>query len=87
MDGPPLFYIQTQYLISMAFAVPRAIAVKLAYPEHKVLAATGDGGFLMLGSELEIAVREHVPIVVLILEDQSYGLMENGSRARTPFFS
>lgn len=36
-------------LSTMAFALPGAIAVKLAYPEHKVLAATGDGGFLMLG--------------------------------------
>ena len=60
----------------MAFALPGAIAVKLAYPEHKVLAATGDGGFLMLGSELETAVRERVPIVILIWEEQSYGLIK-----------
>ncbi|MDQ4066070.1 MAG: acetolactate synthase large subunit, partial [Thermoproteota archaeon] len=60
-------------LSTMAFALPGAIAVKLAYPERKVLAASGDGGFLMLGSELATAVREHVPIVVLIWEDQSYG--------------
>src|ERR687893_629224 len=63
-------------LSTMAFALPGAIAVKLAYPERKVLAAAGDGGFLMLGSELETAVREHVPIVVLIWEDQSYGLIK-----------
>src|SRR5919106_3844501 len=63
-------------LSTMAFALPGAIAVKLAYPERKVLAASGDGGFLMLGSELATAVREHVPIVVLIWEDQSYGLIK-----------
>ena len=63
-------------LSTMAFALPGAIAVKLACPERKVLAATGDGGFLMLGSELETAVREHVPIVILIWEDQSYGLIK-----------
>ena len=63
-------------LSTMAFALPGAIAVKLAYPQRKVLAATGDGGFLMLGSELETAVREHVPIVVLIWEDQAYGLIK-----------
>jgi acetolactate synthase I/II/III large subunit len=63
-------------LSTMAFALPGAIAVKLAYPERKVLAAAGDGGFMMLGSELETAVREHVPIVVLIWEDQSYGLIK-----------
>jgi acetolactate synthase-1/2/3 large subunit len=63
-------------LSTMAFALPGAIAVKLACPERKVLAAVGDGGFLMLGSELATAVREHVPIVVLIWEDQSYGLIK-----------
>ncbi|MDQ3808490.1 MAG: acetolactate synthase large subunit [Thermoproteota archaeon] len=63
-------------LSTMAFALPGAIAVKLACPERKVLAAVGDGGFLMLGSELATAVREHVPIVVLIWEDKSYGLIK-----------
>lgn len=63
-------------LSTMAFAVPGAIAVKLACPERKVLAAAGDGGFLMLGSELETAIREDIPIVVLIWEDQAYGLIK-----------
>jgi acetolactate synthase I/II/III large subunit len=63
-------------LSTMAFALPGAIAVKLACPERKVLAVAGDGGFLMLGSELATAVREHVPIVVLIWEDKSYGLIK-----------
>ncbi|MDP8889319.1 MAG: thiamine pyrophosphate-dependent enzyme, partial [Thermoproteota archaeon] len=63
-------------LSTMAFALPGAIAVKLAYPERKVLAAVGDGGFMMLSSELETAVREHVPIVILIWEDQAYGLIK-----------
>jgi acetolactate synthase I/II/III large subunit len=63
-------------LSTMAFALPGAIAVKLACPERKVLAAVGDGGFLMLGSELGTAVREHASIVVLIWEDKSYGLIK-----------
>jgi acetolactate synthase-1/2/3 large subunit len=63
-------------LSTMAFALPGGIAVKLACPERKVLAAVGDGGFLMLGSELATAVREHVPIVILIWEDQAYGLIK-----------
>ncbi len=63
-------------LSTMAFALPGAIGVKLAYPERKVLAAVGDGGLLMLGSELETACREKIPIVILIWEDQSYGLIK-----------
>jgi acetolactate synthase I/II/III large subunit len=63
-------------LSTMAFALPGAIGVKLAYPERKVLATVGDGGMMMLGSELETAIREKIHIVVLIWEDQSYGLIK-----------
>jgi len=63
-------------LSTMAFALPGAIGVKLAFPERKVLATTGDGGFMMSASELETAVREHVPIVILIWIDDAYGLIK-----------
>ncbi|QXJ21060.1 acetolactate synthase large subunit [Actinomadura graeca] len=63
-------------LSSMGFAVPGAIAAKLARPDRKVLAATGDGAFLMNSQELETAVRENVPITVLVWDDSAYGLIE-----------
>ncbi|MFC4911392.1 acetolactate synthase large subunit [Actinomadura gamaensis] len=63
-------------LSSMGFSVPGALAAKLAHPERKVLAATGDGAFLMNSQELETAVRENIPITVLIWEDDAYGLIE-----------
>ncbi|MDL4817883.1 acetolactate synthase large subunit [Actinomadura opuntiae] len=63
-------------LSSMGFAVPGAIAAKLAHPDRRVLAATGDGAFLMNSQELETAVRENVPITVLIWDDSAYGLIE-----------
>ncbi|MFG2003580.1 acetolactate synthase large subunit [Spirillospora sp. NPDC048911] len=63
-------------LSSMGFAVPGALAAKLAHPDRRVLAATGDGAFLMNSQELETAVRENIPITVLIWEDDAYGLIE-----------
>ncbi len=63
-------------LSSMGFSVPGAIAAKLAHPTRRVLAATGDGAFLMNSQELETAVRERVPITILIWEDEAYGLIE-----------
>ncbi|TDC86601.1 acetolactate synthase large subunit [Actinomadura sp. 7K507] len=63
-------------LSSMGFSVPGAIAAKLARPDRKVLAATGDGAFLMNSQELETAVRENIPITVLIWDDSAYGLIE-----------
>ena len=62
-------------LSTMAFALPGAIGAKLAAPDHRVLAAVGDGAFLMNSQELETALRERIPLVVLIWEDDAYGLI------------
>jgi len=61
---------------SMGIALPGAIAAKMLYPHRKVVAATGDGGFLMNCQELETAVRERIPVVVLVFNDNAYGLIE-----------
>lgn len=63
-------------LSTMGFALPGALGVKLARPESKVLAVVGDGAFLMNSQEIETAVRERIPLVVLIWEDGGYGLIE-----------
>jgi acetolactate synthase I/II/III large subunit len=63
-------------LSTMSFALPGALGVKLARPESKVLAVAGDGAFLMNAQEIETAVREQIPLVVLIWEDGGYGLIE-----------
>lgn len=63
-------------LSTMAFALPGAISAKLVYPDRKVLAVCGDGGFLMNSQELETAVREKITIVVLIWVDGAYGLIK-----------
>ncbi|HDZ16232.1 hypothetical protein LCGC14_1597230, partial [marine sediment metagenome] len=61
---------------SMGIAVPGAIAAKLAYPERKVVAVTGDAGFLMNSQEIETAMRLNIAVVILIWNDASYGLIE-----------
>ena len=63
-------------LASMAFAIPGALAAKLAFPQCKVLAAVGDGAYMMSSQEIETAMREKIPFVVLIWEDQAYGLIK-----------
>ncbi len=63
-------------LSTMAFALPGAIGAKLAAPERRVLAAMGDGAFLMNSQEIETAMRERVPLTVLIWQDDAYGLIK-----------
>ncbi len=61
---------------SMGIAVPGAVAAKLVNPQRRVVAVTGDAGFLMNAQEIETALRLRVPIVILIWNDRGYGLIE-----------
>ncbi len=62
-------------LSTMAWTVPGAIAAKIARPAAKVLVATGDGAFLMNSQEIETALRVGTPMVILIWDDNAYGLI------------
>lgn len=61
---------------TMGIAVPGALAAKLVFPDRKVLAVTGDGGFMMNCQEFETALRTGTPFVTLIFNDCSYGLIK-----------
>ncbi len=61
---------------SMGIAVPGAVAAALACPGKRVVAVTGDAGFLMNSQEIETAMRLGVAFVVLIWNDRCYGLIE-----------
>jgi acetolactate synthase-1/2/3 large subunit len=63
-------------LSTMAWTLPGAIGAKLARPDSRVLVATGDGSFMMNSQEIETAVRERVPMVVLVWVDGEYGLIK-----------
>ena len=72
----PLTCLISNGLSTMAFSLPGAIGAKLARPDAKVLAVMGDGSFLMNSQEIETAVREKVPLVVLVWVDSAYGLIK-----------
>lgn len=61
---------------AMGIAIPGAIAAKLVHPEKKIVAVTGDGGFMMNCQELETALRVGTPFVTIIFNDGGYGLIE-----------
>jgi acetolactate synthase I/II/III large subunit len=63
-------------LATMGAGLPSAIAARLVYPQRPVLAVCGDGGFMMNSQELETAVRLQLHLVVLILRDDSYGMIK-----------
>ncbi|MDW7771938.1 MAG: acetolactate synthase large subunit [Desulfobulbaceae bacterium] len=61
---------------AMGIGVPGAIAAKLLYPERRVLTITGDAGFMMNSQEIETALRCKLPIVIMIWNDNGYGLIK-----------
>ncbi|NLS06089.1 thiamine pyrophosphate-binding protein [Rhizobium sp. P32RR-XVIII] len=71
----PREFLTSNGLGSMGYAVPGALGARLAYPDRPVVAFTGDGGFLMAIAELQTAVRENLPIIVVVLDDQEIGLI------------
>jgi acetolactate synthase-1/2/3 large subunit len=58
---------------SMGFGLPAAIGAKLAMPDRPVVALIGDGGFAMSGMELTTAVREKIPLCVIVFKDCALG--------------
>ncbi len=73
-DAPNTCLISNGFC-SMGFALPGAIGAKLVFPDRKILAICGDGGFLMNLQELETARRIATPIVIMVWEDNEYGLI------------
>ncbi len=62
-------------LATMGAGLPSAMASAMVYPDRKIMAVCGDGGFLMNSQEMETAVRLKLNITVLILSDGSYGMI------------
>ncbi|MBU1376053.1 MAG: acetolactate synthase large subunit [Alphaproteobacteria bacterium] len=62
-------------LATMGAGLPSAMASNMVYPDRKVMAICGDGGFMMNSQEMETAVRLKLNITVLILNDNSYGMI------------
>ena len=62
-------------LATMGAGLPSAMMAAMLYPDRRVLAVCGDGGFMMNSQEMETAVRLGLNLVVLILEDSAYGMI------------
>jgi acetolactate synthase-1/2/3 large subunit len=73
-------------LAAMGIALPGGIAAALASPGRAIVAAMGDGGFLMNSQELETAKRLGVGFTVVVFNDNDYGLIswkQDMSRGRS----
>ncbi len=69
---------------AMGYGVPAAIAAKLRYPDREVVAFAGDGCFLMYPQELATAAQQHANLVILIVNNGTYGTIRMHQERRYP---
>ncbi|HEC71451.1 MAG TPA: acetolactate synthase large subunit [Roseobacter sp.] len=62
-------------LATMGAGLPSAMAAAALHPDRRIMAICGDGGFMMNSQELETAIRMKLNLVVLVLNDSSYGMI------------
>ena len=69
---------------AMGYGVPAAVAAKSVYPERTVIAFSGDGDFLMTGQELATAVQYRLPIILIVVNNGSYGTIRMHQERKYP---
>lgn len=69
----PRGFISPGYQGTLGWGVPTALGVKVARPDRKVVAVSGDGGFLFNAQELASAVQHRIPVVIVLVNDNAYG--------------
>lgn len=58
---------------SMGYGTPAAVAAKALFPDRLVVAFAGDGCFLMNGQEFATAIQYGLPIIVILVNNGTYG--------------
>lgn len=69
---------------AMGYGMPAALGAKLAFPEKTVVALSGDGGFMMTVQELETAVRNRIPVICLVFNNEMYGTIRMHQEKQYP---
>jgi len=78
----PMTFLESNGLSSMGYALPAAMAAKLAMPDRPVLCTMGDGGFSMVFADLETCVRRRIPFVTVVYNDCALSLIQVAQEKR-----
>ncbi|WP_432558362.1 thiamine pyrophosphate-dependent enzyme [Granulicoccus sp. GXG6511] len=69
---------------AMGYGLPAAVTAKLLHPEREVVAFAGDGCFLMNGQELATAVQNKLGLTVVVINNETYGVIRDHQRREFP---
>ncbi len=64
----------------MGWAIGAAIGIARARANCPVVCITGDGSYLMNGQEITVAAEERLPVIFVVLNDRSLGMVRHGQR-------
>jgi acetolactate synthase-1/2/3 large subunit len=76
----PRTWITSTGLGTMGFGFPAAIGAKVAKPDVPVVDLAGDGSFCMTENSLAVCVEEQIPVIVVIMNNRSLGMVEQWQR-------
>jgi acetolactate synthase-1/2/3 large subunit len=74
----PGSYLSHGYLGCLGVGIPFGMAAKIAHPDRQVLTIIGDGSAGLNFSEFDTAVRHNTPLVVVVNNDQGWGMIRHG---------
>ncbi len=85
----PLDFMHTAHFASIGLGLSTAAGVAVARPDRTTVAVVGDGGFMMDIQALHVAQRERLPLVVIVVNDNAYGMewRKLNDRGFSPEFS
>lgn len=78
----PRTFLHPAGSVAMGYGIPAALGAKAGQPEKKIVVVVGDGGFLMSGMELATAVQEQLPVVIVLINDNSLTLIRSTQERR-----
>lgn len=78
----PRTFLYPAGLGTLGYGLPAAIGASVGWPQRRVLALHGDGGFLFTAPELATAAELRLPLPVLVVDNGGYGEIRDEMRAR-----
>lgn len=71
-------FLTPRGLAGLGWGLPFAIGAKLARPDARVVGLVGDGGFAHVWAEMEMAVRERIPLTLIVLNNSQLAMQRHG---------
>ena len=71
----PRSWLTSGGLGTMGFGLPAGLGAQLSCPDSRVVVISGDGGFKMTGMELYTAASQNIPVIAVIINNRSLGMV------------